>query len=191
MKDEQGFLCDLLTHPDDATTRLIYADWLEEHDDAGRAEFLRLELRLTELPESAAEREATQVRLRQLCQAIPGDWLATLDRTHIENCLRFAYACPLRWESLQPTDRARVRFCASCHRAVHHCATVEEARVQAEQGHCVAVDSRLCRTEGDLTPADNFANIGIITMGRMDVTPPAQEGQLSRKHWWQFWKRSQ
>ena len=39
---EEGFLQDIVDHPDDPTTRLIYADWLEERDDP-RSELIRLQ----------------------------------------------------------------------------------------------------------------------------------------------------
>jgi uncharacterized protein (TIGR02996 family) len=41
MTDERVFLTALLERPDDDTTRLVYADWLEEQGDP-RSEFLRL-----------------------------------------------------------------------------------------------------------------------------------------------------
>jgi uncharacterized protein (TIGR02996 family) len=45
MSDDQGFRSALLADPEDTTTRLVYADWLEERDDP-RGEFLRLECEL-------------------------------------------------------------------------------------------------------------------------------------------------
>lgn len=41
MTEERAFLTAILERPDDDTARLVYADWLEEHDDP-RAEYLRL-----------------------------------------------------------------------------------------------------------------------------------------------------
>jgi uncharacterized protein (TIGR02996 family) len=43
---EQAFLADILEHPDDDTPRLIYADWLDEHGDADRAELIRVQCEL-------------------------------------------------------------------------------------------------------------------------------------------------
>jgi uncharacterized protein (TIGR02996 family) len=40
MTEEQAFLTAILERPDDDATKLVYADWLEEHDDP-RCEFLR------------------------------------------------------------------------------------------------------------------------------------------------------
>jgi len=40
MTEERAFLTAILERPDDDVTKLVYADWLEEHDDP-RGEFLR------------------------------------------------------------------------------------------------------------------------------------------------------
>src|SRR5262245_35833946 len=41
-----AFLADILDHPEDDTLRLIYADWLDEHDQSERAEFIRVQCEL-------------------------------------------------------------------------------------------------------------------------------------------------
>jgi uncharacterized protein (TIGR02996 family) len=41
-----AFLAEILEHSDDDTPRLVHADWLEEHGDPGRAEFVRLQIEL-------------------------------------------------------------------------------------------------------------------------------------------------
>jgi uncharacterized protein (TIGR02996 family) len=43
MTDEQALLETIAANPQDDLPRLVYADWLEEHDRAIRAEFIRLE----------------------------------------------------------------------------------------------------------------------------------------------------
>jgi uncharacterized protein (TIGR02996 family) len=45
MTHEDVFLQDILAHPDDDTPRLIFADWLDDHADSDRAEFIRLQVR--------------------------------------------------------------------------------------------------------------------------------------------------
>ena len=45
MTDEDGFLTKLVEDPQDDMTRLVYADWLEEHEgglSAAKARFVRL-----------------------------------------------------------------------------------------------------------------------------------------------------
>ena len=65
MHEEQGFLDQLLDHPEDDVTRLVYADWLEDHDDP-RSAYLRAEValaRMVESDEGYANAEAELVRL--------------------------------------------------------------------------------------------------------------------------------
>jgi uncharacterized protein (TIGR02996 family) len=47
--EESGFLQAILEAPDEDAPRLIYADWLDEHGEALRAEFIRLHCRLAQL----------------------------------------------------------------------------------------------------------------------------------------------
>jgi uncharacterized protein (TIGR02996 family) len=55
MDDGPALLAAILAHPDEDTPRLVYADWLQEHGDAERAEFIRLQC---ELARDDAEDEA-------------------------------------------------------------------------------------------------------------------------------------
>lgn len=161
MSDDLGFLRDIIAHPDDPVPRLVYADWLDERDDP-RGEFLRLELQFRELPEHDPQRKTIRLRLHELRKHIDRSWLAQLDRTPVENCtLRFVFECPQRWEQLRPTSEKTVRFCRACGKSVYYCETVAEARQKACRGECVAVDSRLVRTPGDLDPPR-------LTLGEMD-----------------------
>jgi uncharacterized protein (TIGR02996 family) len=43
MSDSAALLAAIRTHPDEDAPRLVYADWLEEHDQPERAEFIRVE----------------------------------------------------------------------------------------------------------------------------------------------------
>jgi uncharacterized protein (TIGR02996 family) len=53
MTSEEGFLQDIREHPEDDTPRLIFADWLEENDRPGRAEFIRVGCALAKMPDGA------------------------------------------------------------------------------------------------------------------------------------------
>jgi uncharacterized protein (TIGR02996 family) len=46
MTDDQALLAAVLAAPDDDAPRLIYADWLDEHGQAERAEFIRVQCEL-------------------------------------------------------------------------------------------------------------------------------------------------
>jgi uncharacterized protein (TIGR02996 family) len=48
MTDEAALLAAIAARPDDDTPRLVYADWLDDHGDADRAEFIRLQCELAQ-----------------------------------------------------------------------------------------------------------------------------------------------
>jgi uncharacterized protein (TIGR02996 family) len=50
MTEGDAFLRAIAEDPDDDTSRLAYADWLDEHGDHDRAEFIRLQCELARLP---------------------------------------------------------------------------------------------------------------------------------------------
>src|SRR5262249_36216982 len=178
MNDDQGFRRALRADPDDTVTRSVYADWLEERGDL-RGTFLRLEAALAALPADDERRGLLEDRLRELQPALGVAWLAELDRTKIENCLRFTFQCPQQWETLQPTKREQIRFCAVCKSNVFHCHTIDQARTMARMGRCVAVDSRLAREEGDLGEGQPM----VMLAGRIAPEPfnsPFQAGDRVR-----------
>ena len=48
MSDRDALLAAILAHPDEDTPRLAYADYLDEHGDAPRAEFIRAQIELAQ-----------------------------------------------------------------------------------------------------------------------------------------------
>ncbi|OWK45415.1 TIGR02996 domain-containing protein [Fimbriiglobus ruber] len=76
MSDEAAFLRAILASPGDATTRLVYADWLEEHDDTRRAEFLRIDTEVERLKGEGKSDPASEGRLGELSAAVDPAWLA-------------------------------------------------------------------------------------------------------------------
>jgi uncharacterized protein (TIGR02996 family) len=76
--DEEAFLRAIGEAPADHTIRLVFADWLEERNDP-RAELVRVQVRLRELP--LAERLTSDLRARAkaLRTGFPEYWLARLD----------------------------------------------------------------------------------------------------------------
>jgi uncharacterized protein (TIGR02996 family) len=48
---EKAFLEAIIENPDDDAPRLIFADWLDEHGQSDRGEFIRLQIRLAQTPE--------------------------------------------------------------------------------------------------------------------------------------------
>src|SRR5205823_9469231 len=75
---EKEFLADIREHPDDDAPRLIYADWLDDHGDEARAEFIRVQCALARQarPERRAELER---REHELLSANRQAWLGPLD----------------------------------------------------------------------------------------------------------------
>lgn len=47
---EAAFLARICADPDDDGPRLVFADWLDEHDQADRAEFIRVQCALAQMP---------------------------------------------------------------------------------------------------------------------------------------------
>lgn len=130
-----------------------YAEALAGRDPA-RAEWLRLE---RALHSRAADDPATWRRFDALCEALAGDWIRLLRRDSLLNCgqgpaeprrVRFARVCDRRWESLAPTEDARVRACEACEQRVYHCESVGEAEAHAREGHCIAVSGELVAAAG-------------------------------------------
>lgn len=61
-------------HGDDDLPKLVYADWLDENDDAHRAEYTRLEVELLRLPMDAPHRRALEERSRVLFRENHDTW---------------------------------------------------------------------------------------------------------------------
>src|SRR6266404_2275885 len=75
MNHHQAFLQDILEKPDDDLPRLIYADWLDEHGDPDRAEFIRTQIELARLPKNHLGRLDLAERARQLLQRHEKAWV--------------------------------------------------------------------------------------------------------------------
>jgi len=78
MTDEQALLAAIAAHPDEDAVRLVYADFLEENDQSGRAEFVRVQVELARGTAKAARRRALERRQRGLLAAHRARWVAPL-----------------------------------------------------------------------------------------------------------------
>lgn len=85
---DEAFLQSLETQPNDNVGRLVYADWLQEHDDT-RAEFLRLEVRLATNDVPAGQLGVMKTRLVELSRAAEPGWLQAVNRTPFVRCRLF------------------------------------------------------------------------------------------------------
>src|SRR5262249_43172328 len=75
MRIERGFLLDVLDNPDDDAPRLVYADWLDEHGLASRAEFIRLQVELARLDRYDPRWPALRRREAELLAAHAAQWV--------------------------------------------------------------------------------------------------------------------
>lgn len=83
MNEEAGFLAALLAEPDDRTTLLVYADWLQERNDP-RGEYLHLLM----------SREPNESRLSDLYLVIETGWLQLIGSRQREVGSRTQYKAP-------------------------------------------------------------------------------------------------
>jgi uncharacterized protein (TIGR02996 family) len=78
MTQDEVFIQAVLAAPDDDTPRLVYADFLEEHGEPERAEFIRVQCQLAHLPQGDSQRAELEARERVLLAEHEADWLGPL-----------------------------------------------------------------------------------------------------------------
>ncbi|MBP3954144.1 TIGR02996 domain-containing protein [Gemmata sp. G18] len=74
MSDEAAFLAALKANPADDTTRLVYADWLDEHNEPVKAEYLRLVVNLPTLGDDIDLISGKATHANKLGAALPTQW---------------------------------------------------------------------------------------------------------------------
>ncbi len=87
MSEEAGFIAALLAEPDDRTTLLVYADWLDDRTDP-RAEYLRL---LAAEKQDEARVEEIRTQLAELRTRLDIGWLTLIGSRH------FGPNCRVKW----------------------------------------------------------------------------------------------
>jgi uncharacterized protein (TIGR02996 family) len=80
MRDPDRFLRAVLADPDDTGLRLVFADWLEEHGDAARAEFIRVECEMETVPGSEPRRKRLVERASELLKGNRARWFGPIPR---------------------------------------------------------------------------------------------------------------
>jgi uncharacterized protein (TIGR02996 family) len=111
--DGEAFLRSILDDPDDATARLVFADWLDEQGHAGRAEFIRVQCELDELPEDDPHRRGLEARAAVLLGRNVSAWSGAADgladgvvfRRGFVECVRIT---PARFAEFGGIIRSRV-----------------------------------------------------------------------------------
>ena len=82
MRLRDALLRDIIENPQDDTPRLVCVDWLEEHGEADRAEFIRLQIELAKWPEEEGDphREKLTKRAQALFDEHRWTWMRELPR---------------------------------------------------------------------------------------------------------------
>jgi uncharacterized protein (TIGR02996 family) len=78
LTDSDALLAAIAANPDDDAPRLIYADWLDEHGDPARAEFIRVQIALTRISVDDPNRHVLKLREKALRKRNRNDWLRPL-----------------------------------------------------------------------------------------------------------------
>jgi uncharacterized protein (TIGR02996 family) len=78
MAADDDLLAYILAHPDDLTPRLVYADWLEEHGETERAEFIRVQIEMSQAEEYSPRWRQLEARQEWFLKNRKKQWLAPL-----------------------------------------------------------------------------------------------------------------
>jgi uncharacterized protein (TIGR02996 family) len=74
MTTDEAFLQSVIDAPDDDTPRLVYADWLEDHQNPARAEFIRVQCSLDKMAVDDPRWPALRNREQELLQQYGWAW---------------------------------------------------------------------------------------------------------------------
>src|SRR5262245_14167815 len=86
MDERQALLRAICENPDDDTPRLVFADWLQEHGEEDRAEFIRLQCEAARLPTKDGRRAGLVRKAAAIQKRLGKQWLSELpvpDKEHI------------------------------------------------------------------------------------------------------------
>jgi uncharacterized protein (TIGR02996 family) len=86
MNERQALFQAVLDAPDDDAPRLVLADWLDEHDEGERAEFIRAQVEVERLDEFDPSRTALLARAEELFGRHRLDWQKGLPGWAVDNC---------------------------------------------------------------------------------------------------------
>jgi uncharacterized protein (TIGR02996 family) len=78
MSEREAFLHAICENPEDDAARLVFADWLQEHGEEERAEFIRVQIELAGAETFSSHVSAWTTRQNRLLRANQQRWLAEL-----------------------------------------------------------------------------------------------------------------
>ncbi len=137
MSLEEAFLRDINERPHDDTPRLVYADWLDENGRPERAEFIRVQCRLAELPTGHPERPGLEKREYALWKKHVKAWRKPLPAQWREGPFYRGFVMPRLSIYARPAAYA---YTLTPEFAPPDCAPLWEASVSGEGGGPKAVD---------------------------------------------------
>lgn len=187
--DDKAFIRAILDHPEELTTWLVYADWLDDRDDP-RSEFLRLSVERRQLAALDPVGKEIDAQLAVLRDRLDPNWMLVFDSARLANCRGpgWLFRCPMTWDSLTPTDEPDIRICHACKSPVFYCHTAEEARQFASCGQCVALSSRIAEIPAEL---EVITTVGIMRHPDdeegEEATLESRQPPPPRRPWWKFW----
>src|SRR4051812_25441081 len=73
---EEAFLAEIRASPEDDVPRLVFADWLEDHGDPARAEFIRAQVQMARMNWREPGYSELKERSRKRLVEHHKDWLA-------------------------------------------------------------------------------------------------------------------
>jgi uncharacterized protein (TIGR02996 family) len=186
MSPADGLLRDVIEHPDEDGPRLIFADWLEEHGDPARAEFIRLQCELARADEERAE--VLWAKAGELLKEHRERWVAPLKLP--ANVVGFHRGFP-HWLKLSLADllpRADELFAAAPLRGLSLADAEEE---NSGEVHALAECPHLARLEWldfysyesgvgpgglrALLTSPHLTGLKGLTLGDADATPAVAE----------------
>ncbi len=85
MNERAALMRAICDNPDDDTPRLVFADWLQEHSEDHRAEFIRVQVEAARLPTDDARRKKLDRRASALQTQFGETWLRELPVPDKEN----------------------------------------------------------------------------------------------------------
>jgi uncharacterized protein (TIGR02996 family) len=129
----QAFLAAIRENPDEPTGYLVLADWLEEHDDPARAEFIRLQCERASLPPPTNwSEQPCQRREQELLRLHGARWCRPLPVEEIE--FRFGMPATLR---LQPQHWQHAAEVLAWHPTIYQLRLVAPDHAEGDVAECL------------------------------------------------------
>lgn len=97
-EEEHALLTACVADPTDDLPRRVYADWLDEHNQPARAEFVRLSVYAADPSHDAKSRAANQSRADELLAAHRDDWDRALTDLGAADIPIFSHMLPVEYD---------------------------------------------------------------------------------------------